>query len=810
MRFAFLLPLLSFITGSSFAQSTCCKYGAMNPLHEKFAESPALQADNLRSDTINILKYSITLDITDFTTDTVRGNCAVRFAPRMNNVNTLSLDLLKLTIDSVRISGNPAPFSYNDTLLIIALPFTHTTTDTSTVSIYYHGKPQQDASGWGGWYNQGNYAYNLGVGFAADPHVFGRIWFPCFDNFVERSKYKMIITTNAGKIAYCNGALTKDTTVSGNRVRTWELNEEIPTYLASVSVAPYTHVNQTFSGINGTVPVMLTAQPADTTNMKNSFINLSGAFGTFENRYGPYRWNRVGFCLVPFNSGAMEHATNISYPLSAANGSTALEYLMAHEFSHHWWGDLVTCRTQGDMWINEGLASYSEAIFMEGIYGYGNYISYIKNNHDFVVHYTHITDGAYRALSGMPHAYTYGDHTYKKGSDVAHTLRGYLGDSLFFAGLQYIQNNFQYTDIDAVDFRDAMSTATGVNMNNFFNDWVLNPGFPHFSVDSAVAVPNGNNFDVTVFLKQKITGAPALFNGVPLKLYFRSAGWSLEMRNVSMSGATANFTFTLPFNPVFTGVNVERLISDAKTTDEKVIKTTGFHFANNAAGRMRVQINNTSITTDSAYLFIEHSYAAPDPHLSWGIPYRLSPGRFWKVSGIFPPGFDATGYITYDGRNTTSGGGGYLDNALLPTNNLEDSVVLLYRPDTRSDWYEYPWYTKNTGVLTDKFGNIVIDSLLPGEYTIGRHDYTLSLPGSTGVSTDLNIYPNPAQDEVYIMCGENNAWDLFVHDLSGREIYRRHQVQGTLALSLFGFEQGIYLITVRGTSGIRRGKLVVQ
>ena len=150
---------------------------------------PTTTATNLRSDTIDILHYSIALDITDFTTDTIRGYTDIRFTPLMSNVNVLSLDLLELLIDSIRYGSTPLAYSYNDTLLTVTLPFTHNPGDTTTLRVAYHGKPQGDASGWGGFYYQSGYAFNLGVGFAADPHVYGRVWFPCFDNFVERSTY---------------------------------------------------------------------------------------------------------------------------------------------------------------------------------------------------------------------------------------------------------------------------------------------------------------------------------------------------------------------------------------------------------------------------------------------------------------------------------------------------------------------------------------------------------------------------------------------------------------------------------------------
>lgn len=109
--------------------------------------------------------------------------------------------------------------------------------DTDSVSVYYHGVPQTDATGWGGFYFTPTYAYNL-VSWSLVPiHMYtGRVWFPCFDNFIERSTYDFTITTAAGKKAACNGVLTAHS-VNANLTEnwTWKLDQTIPTYLACVA-----------------------------------------------------------------------------------------------------------------------------------------------------------------------------------------------------------------------------------------------------------------------------------------------------------------------------------------------------------------------------------------------------------------------------------------------------------------------------------------------------------------------------------------------------------------------------------------------
>ena len=113
----------------------------------------------------------------------------------------------------------------------------------------------------------------------------------------------------------------------------------------------------------------------------------------------------------------MEHATNIAYPRYAiANGDKTSETLFAHELAHHWWGNTITCKTQEDMWLNEGWASYSERLFLEAVYGKKAYEDDIEANHHSVLQFAHVLDEAVLPVSGIGHANTYGRHVYDKGA----------------------------------------------------------------------------------------------------------------------------------------------------------------------------------------------------------------------------------------------------------------------------------------------------------------------------------------------------------------------------------------------------------
>ena len=133
--------------------------------------------------------------------------------------------------------------------------------------------------------------------------------------------------------------------------------------MACIHVADYSTIKWTYNGSERDIPVELYAKAQDTAAFKIAFQNLDKNLEAFEHFYGPYQFEKVGYSLVPFNGGAMEHSTNISYPVSAATNGLAFETLMAHELAHHWWGNWVTCDKKEEMWLNEGMASYSEYLF---------------------------------------------------------------------------------------------------------------------------------------------------------------------------------------------------------------------------------------------------------------------------------------------------------------------------------------------------------------------------------------------------------------------------------------------------------------
>ncbi|MEP7264245.1 MAG: M1 family aminopeptidase, partial [Bacteroidota bacterium] len=354
------------------------------------------------SDSLHVIHYNINIENINFTLHTIKASCSVTIQAKQNNVSAIPLSLLELTVDSVKINGSSMVFSYNDTTLIIPAPSPMQLNDSLTADIYYHGAPVTDASGWGGFYFSSTHAFNMGIGFAADPHNYGKAWFPCIDEFTDHSIYDFYITTASNHKAFCNGILAGSVVNPNNTVTWhWQMNQPIASYLASIAVSNYYTLKCTSNNIN----IEWACTVSDTPAVLNTFQHVDTILSSFITAYGPYPFDKVGFILVPFNSGAMEHATSIHIGTAYMSGLT-YETIWAHELSHMWWGDKVTCETAGDMWLNEGFASFNEAFMTEKVYGAVAYKNWLRINNKLVLQFAHIVDGNYLPLINVPHDYT--------------------------------------------------------------------------------------------------------------------------------------------------------------------------------------------------------------------------------------------------------------------------------------------------------------------------------------------------------------------------------------------------------------------
>ena len=349
---------------------------------------------NSRSDTADLMVLNLYLNTTDFANKQLSGVAQYQIGAEMN-FTSLRFDLLGFTVDSV--VSPTGPLSFTQSTEHVTVHQSASAGDILHWTFYYRGTTTKDASGWGGIHHDGAYQYNLGVGFAANPHVYGRSLFPCFDNFVEKCTVEeMHVTTLTGKVGVSNGIFDRvDTLSSGHLVWVWKGFAPLRSYLVSMAVSDYhkqswTHGGKTFE---------LYGRAQDTANMTAGFVHLNDIYDAFVDEFGPYVFEKVGYAMTI--TGAMEHAGMIHLPRTLANANLNGEDIIAHELAHMWFGNAVTTKTAEDMWINEGFAEFGSHFYKEKVYGRPQYVKTVQNNQALVLKQAAQSDGGHLALSGV-------------------------------------------------------------------------------------------------------------------------------------------------------------------------------------------------------------------------------------------------------------------------------------------------------------------------------------------------------------------------------------------------------------------------
>jgi len=790
-RPTFLLALF-FLAGPISAQTDCLST-------KRGARTAGAKSNERDLAPIDILHQRITLDLTAI--GVISGACDIRFTPRNDGIDHIRLDLEALTVDSVIGTEGQLAYTHEDTMLDIILATPITSADTLNITVFYGGDPVTDASGFGGFYTGASLIYNLGVAFESIPHSYGRAWFPCLDNFTERNSYEFFIKTAGGKKAWCNGLLIERTQLGGDTlVNHWRCDETMPAYLASVAAANFVVARDTFPNVSGTnTPVELISAAADTTGMKNSFTHLPDAFAHFEEVFGPYRWNKVGYVLT--TQGAMEHATSIHYPKSIATGSLQYEATMAHELAHHWFGDLITCDRAEEMYINEGFAEYLSYLFLEDVHGRERYMREVRNNHRNMVHRAHTLDEGWWTLSEMPQAWTYGEHSYNKGADVLHTLRSYLGDEAFSAGLTSFLTTYAFQPVNTIMLRDHLTQATGVDMTDYFADWIQQPGWAAFEIDAQSFTPGEDGWLTSLSIGQKLRGPAELYHNVPLTIAVVGTNPNNVFRDtVMVGGASTDVSFTTPFEPGWVWINDDDRISLAMTGETDTTSTTSTLVSDLANFEMMPQAGDAVVVRMEQYWVAADEGTSNEP-----FAYVVSPDRYWRITGNWTDAQRFEARITFDGRTT---GGGQFDTGLmhdtLGVAFHEDSLVLLQRSGPASPWQEWANDVLSFGSATDGYGWMNIDSLSTGEYVLAWRKSAVGIPEIDAGSIDWAIQPNPAHDHVTVTTTTEGLRGMIVLlDAIGQEVCRIPYSGRTSRIPFEGAASGSYSLQFSDARGVR-------
>ncbi len=646
---------------------------------------------------IDVLNYRIKLTVPDIENPFIRGSTEINLTIQHDDMENISLDLADLKVDSIYYQSKSVKeyFRYRESIKI-PLPIKSKKNERVQIIIYYHGKPTVDRS-WGGFYFSENTAFNMGVGMQSNPQVFGRTWFACNDTLCDKATYRFEISTQNNLTAVCSGMLDSVKTINHTTTTYyWSAKLPISTYLASVSISNYSMLETTFIGIEKEIPIQWYVKTDKKEATKKSFIHINNAMQIFEKYYGAYPWNRVGFVSVPFKSGAMEHAENIALPDYAFDGTLHNEHLWVHELSHSWFGNLVTCEKPEDMWLNEGWATYSEALFMQKTYGETSYKNYVRQNHKTVLTQTHIYDNGYRSAYGNTGDYTYGSTVYDKGADVVHCLRNYGSDSLFFEAVSAYLKKYAYSTSSTQNLIKIFNDVYKTDLSDFFENWIYKPGFPHFRAEISEITKKDTDFLVKVRIKQHFTGRNFYSNNNPIEVTFFDKDMNDFSIKANASGESTNISVHVPFKPVCIILDKDEKVSDATIDNfSHLSKNETIEFPD---------VDFKCIVEDfKDKAIIQAILNLTSPEKTISEKYRLSKNAYWTITG-FAQKLKAEGIFN-------------VDKSLHGFTCAAEKLCLLYRSTEKTEWKPIKYTTTE---LNSNTLNIYVPNLLLGDYVLAE------------------------------------------------------------------------------------------
>lgn len=756
-----------------------------------------LQAQDNITDSIDALHYDLRLDIGNNTANRIEGSAAVTLHI-LRQVDSIGLELCPSDIDSVWLDGTATAFRYDAGTRLLQVPFYGTAGDTATVTVFYRKGQYIAPQGWGGFYFDNNIYYNLGIAIYEYPHNIGKAWYPCRDNFYDRATYRFEITAKPGWKAICTGMPDTVTTgADGSSTWCWTLNRQTPTYLVGVAVAPFHIIEREFESEYATYPGIIGFINHDSTSVWRVFDHIGRVLPMYERRFGPYRWDRVGY--VSTSKGSMEHAGNVAFTTQCMSSQQeACLATMSHEFAHSWFGNLITCASSEDMWINEGGASFCEEVAVEAIYAESDplrYKDYAKENLRDVLNSTHISDDGFKPVYGQTHDYTYGSTVYNKGATVWHSLRGYLGDSLFYASMQTLFERHAFKSIDSWQLRDSLSVYSGIDLTDFFRFHVFTAGFNDFIIDSI----HNDRASTAVYIRQKSYGTDSLADGNRVWVTFFSGDLKrTAKRLVTFDGERTKAVFQLGFRPAFAIADYGDALSKASISQQFTAKEKSSVELTTAL--FRAEVNKVE-EGDSIWLYVTHHWTNPDTSLS--PRYLRMADRWWQVTGVIPEGSRVGGRFYY----SRTGSDRTLDENLMSNSSEFNQVCLLYREDAASEWQ----LVTNLHTGNSAQGYYVMNSLKTGQYTLAMIDTGyVNIDDVRTVEQTVNVYPNPSAGTVTIQTPEaGEPLNLDVCDTGGRVVLKDVAVSSGEQVAL-NLKPGNYIFNIRSLKSNKISCIKVQ
>jgi aminopeptidase N len=521
-RIAPLLFLLIIVTAYSSAQNQMSEKGSYKCAMKKSGSRTLLPNKPFNTTSGPVHSY----DVTKYKMDVNLYNCYNPPYPKSFSASviiTFKVDTVlssiklnangtSLTIDSVRLAG--VSFTHNQDILTIQLNQTYAVGETVAVKICYHHNNVQDNA----------FYVNSGTVFTDSEPEGARKWFPCWDHPSDKALFELTAKVKSNVKLGSNGILA-DSTFSGDTLTYhWISNQNVATYLMVMTSRVNYQLNINYwhklSNPADSIPLRYYFNPGEDPSAMMAILPDMTTW--FSQNFVEHPFEKNGFATLnsDFAWGGMENQT-----LTSLCPNCWSESLIAHEYAHQWFGDMITCATWADIWLNEGFATWTEAFWYESYAGYAAYKSdidndannYLSNNPGWA-----ISIPSWAVCTPPTDSLFNYQITYLKGACVLHQLRYVLGDSLFFAVMKAYSADSTLKLHSAVipDFIAKVNLVTGEDYNWFFDEWIYQPNHPIYQNSYKIDDLGNNQWKVNLFIKQTQSNPPFFKMPVEILIHF--------------------------------------------------------------------------------------------------------------------------------------------------------------------------------------------------------------------------------------------------------------------------------------------------
>lgn len=427
--------------------------------------------------------YHLNLNISP-KTKTIQGYNEVSFTV-LKSTDLMQLDLFKnMKIDSIVFKGSKLEFHRDHNSFFISFPYALSVNSQNSIRIYYGGQPQQAKNApWdGGFVWSSDSAGQPWVGVACQG-LGASSWWPCKDHLSDEPDSMRITCEVPKEVRFIgNGSLESDFIKDKKRVSTWLVNYPINNYNVSLNIANYSQLTDLYVHGEDTLQLDYYVLKGNELKAKTHFKQVKPMLDIYQELFDKYPFWDDGYALVETSYLGMEHQSAIAYGnkympgyLGRYPGNMDFDFIIIHETGHEYWGNSVSMNDIADMWIHESFCTYTEALFVEKMYGYESMLEYLMYQKDFITNSS--------PIQGHRHVNNKGNGTdmYYKGSWMLHSIRNTIDDDdLWFYMIKSIYTKFAMSNCDGTDIIAYMSELANRDLEPIFDQFLKYAELPVF------------------------------------------------------------------------------------------------------------------------------------------------------------------------------------------------------------------------------------------------------------------------------------------------------------------------------------------